>query len=43
MRQVLGWVAIVALCCATGAWAGEERQDGRLVEARTAFDEMLSL
>jgi hypothetical protein len=43
MWQVLGWVTVVALCCAAGAAAGEEKPDARLEEAQRAFDEALTL
>ena len=39
MRQVAGWVAMVALCCAASVAASEAPPDARLQEAQTAFDE----
>jgi tetratricopeptide (TPR) repeat protein len=43
MRQVLGWIAVVALCCEAGAAAGEEKPEARLQEAQTAYDEAIKL
>jgi Tfp pilus assembly protein PilF/CHAT domain-containing protein len=39
LRQIRGWMMVVALCSASGAAAGEEPPDSRLQEAQTAFDE----
>jgi CHAT domain-containing protein/tetratricopeptide (TPR) repeat protein len=43
MRQVLGWMAVVVLCCAASTAAGEEQPDARLQEARKAYDEAKTL
>jgi hypothetical protein len=43
MRQVLGWMAVAIICCATRTVAGEEKPDARLREAQTAYDEALML
>jgi tetratricopeptide (TPR) repeat protein len=43
MRQILGWMAVVVLCCAARASAGEEPPDARLQEAQTAFDKAITL
>nr|QKW93740.1 photosystem I assembly protein Ycf3 [Vitiosangium cumulatum] len=44
MWRMLGWTAVVVLCCATGkAVAGEEQPDPRLSEAQTAFEEATKL
>jgi hypothetical protein len=39
MRQVLGWMTVLVLCCAAGAAGAEQEPDARLREAQTAFDE----
>jgi CHAT domain-containing protein/Tfp pilus assembly protein PilF len=39
MREVFGWIAVVALCCAASAVAAEKVPDARLQEAQTAFEE----
>jgi CHAT domain-containing protein/Tfp pilus assembly protein PilF len=38
MRQVVGWMVVMFLCCAAGGQTGEGRPDARLVEAQTNFD-----
>jgi CHAT domain-containing protein/uncharacterized protein HemY len=43
MRRILGWVAVVVLCCAARAAARDNPPDARLQEAQTAFDEASSL
>jgi CHAT domain-containing protein/Tfp pilus assembly protein PilF len=43
MRRILGWVAVVVLCCAARAAARDNPPDARLQEAQTAFDEANSL
>ncbi|MBN1207310.1 MAG: tetratricopeptide repeat protein [Myxococcaceae bacterium] len=43
MRRVLPWMAVVALCCAISAKAGEEPPDARLQEAQRAYDEASAL
>ncbi|WP_164010632.1 CHAT domain-containing tetratricopeptide repeat protein [Pyxidicoccus trucidator] len=43
MRQVLVWMAVVALCCAAKAAAGENPPDARLQEAQTAYDKAITL
>jgi tetratricopeptide (TPR) repeat protein len=43
MRQVLGWLTVVVLCCAAQAAAGEEKPEARLQEAQTAYDEAMKL
>ena len=43
MRRIFGWMMVVVLCGAAGAWAGEEKPDARLVEAKAAFDEAIKL
>ena len=43
MRQVFGWMAVVVLCCAARAVAGEEPPDARLLEAQAAYDEAVKL
>ncbi|AKJ00725.1 tetratricopeptide repeat protein [Archangium gephyra] len=43
MRRILGWIAVVALCCAAGPAAEEQKQDPRLQEAQTAYDEAQKL
>jgi CHAT domain-containing protein/Tfp pilus assembly protein PilF len=43
MRRVLLWVAVVVLCCAASATAGEQQPDVRLQRAQQAFDEATAL
>jgi tetratricopeptide (TPR) repeat protein len=43
MRRVLGWMAVVVLCCAASAAAGEPQPDARLQEAQKAYDEANAL
>lgn len=43
MRRILGWMAIVTLCCAAEAAAQHAGTDARLVEAQAAFDEAKQL
>ncbi|HZH75316.1 MAG TPA: CHAT domain-containing tetratricopeptide repeat protein [Archangium sp.] len=43
MRKVLGWLALVVLCVAARAAAGESQPDARLQEARSAYDEAKAL
>ncbi|WP_257446529.1 CHAT domain-containing protein [Archangium lipolyticum] len=43
MRRVFGWMLVVALCCAAGGEASEEKPDARLAEAQAAFDEAITL
>ncbi len=43
MKRILGWMAVVMLCCAAGAATAEEPGDARLREAQTAFDEAKKL
>ncbi len=43
MRRILGWIAVVVLCCAARAVARDNPSDARLQEAQTAFDEASSL
>ncbi|MFL5349900.1 MAG: tetratricopeptide repeat protein [Hyalangium sp.] len=38
-KVVLGWMAVMVLCCAVGAVAGEPVSDARLQEAQKAYDE----
>ncbi|MDY7229150.1 CHAT domain-containing tetratricopeptide repeat protein [Hyalangium rubrum] len=39
MLKALGWAAVVALCCAASAVAGETVPDARLQQAQTAYEE----
>jgi CHAT domain-containing protein/tetratricopeptide (TPR) repeat protein len=41
MRRALAWLMVAVLCCATGARAGEEREEPRLEQAREAYDRAL--
>jgi CHAT domain-containing protein/tetratricopeptide (TPR) repeat protein len=43
MRQCLGQMMVVLLCCAAGAANGEAPPDAQLQEAQTAFDEANTL
>ncbi|WP_164021593.1 CHAT domain-containing tetratricopeptide repeat protein [Pyxidicoccus trucidator] len=43
MRQILGWIAVVVLCCVAEAAAGEEKPDARQQEAQRAYDEAKKL
>lgn len=43
MRQVLGWLLVMVLCCAARGEAGEAQPDARRVEAQAAFDEATKL
>jgi CHAT domain-containing protein/uncharacterized protein HemY len=43
MQRILGWMAVVVLCCAARAAARDNPPDARLQEAQTAFNEASSL
>ncbi|WP_414654191.1 CHAT domain-containing tetratricopeptide repeat protein [Hyalangium sp.] len=43
MRRVLGWTAVVVLCCASEAMAQNAEMAPQLVEAQAAFDEATKL
>jgi CHAT domain-containing protein/Tfp pilus assembly protein PilF len=43
MQRILGWIAVVVLCCAARASARDNPPDARLQEAQTAFNEASSL
>jgi CHAT domain-containing protein/HEPN domain-containing protein len=43
MRRALRWLAVVVLCWTASAAAGEPSPDARLREARTAYDEAITL